>query len=139
MSSYNIWGAAIAEVEVDILTGERQVLRVDIIEDVGQSLSPMIDVGQIEGAFVMGMGYWLTEELKYNPDTGRLLNNRTWVSIKIIYSLANQNNDRNLQFQNYKVPGAKDIPADFRINFRKNAANPLGLLNSKSRNQQMCF
>ncbi|XP_059485730.1 xanthine dehydrogenase-like [Neocloeon triangulifer] len=111
ISPYNIWGTAIAEVEVDILTGERQVLRVDLVEDVGQSLSPLIDVGQIEGAFVMGMGYWLTEELKYDSGSGRLLNTRTW---------------------NYKVPGAKDIPADFRINFRKNASNPLGLLNSKA-------
>jgi xanthine dehydrogenase/oxidase len=39
----------------------------------------MVDVGQIEGSFVMGMGYWLTEELIHDPDTGRLLNTRTWV------------------------------------------------------------
>jgi len=55
------------------------VLRVDLIEDAGQSLSPMVDLGQIEGSFVMGMGYWLTEELVHDPDTGRLLTTRTWV------------------------------------------------------------
>ncbi|CAB3359550.1 Hypothetical predicted protein [Cloeon dipterum] len=108
---YNIWGAAIAEVEVDILTGEKQILRVDLLEDAGQSMSPMVDIGQIEGAFVMGMGYWLTEELIHDPTTGRLLNTRTW---------------------NYKVPGAKDIPADFRVTFRKNAKNPDGVLQSKA-------
>ncbi|XP_059486228.1 uncharacterized protein LOC132202921 isoform X2 [Neocloeon triangulifer] len=111
VKDYNIWGVTIAEVEVDILTGEKQVLRVDLLEDAGQSLSPMVDVGQMEGAFVMGMGYWLSEQLVHDPDSGRLLNTRTW---------------------NYKVPGAKDIPADFRIYFRKNSNNPTGVLQSKA-------
>ena len=53
---YNIWGLALTEVEVDILTGEMRVVRADLVEDAGLSTSPIIDIGQVEGAFIMGLG-----------------------------------------------------------------------------------
>ncbi|XP_023954191.2 xanthine dehydrogenase-like [Bicyclus anynana] len=111
LKPYNVYAVCALEVEVDMLTGNHDVRRVDILEDTGRSLSPMIDVGQIEGAFVMGLGYWTSENLVYDESTGELLTNRTWT---------------------YKPPGIKDIPADMRIYFRRNAGNEHGLLQSKA-------
>ncbi|XP_044734075.1 xanthine dehydrogenase-like [Chrysoperla carnea] len=111
LKNYEIYGVTYTEIELDVLTGVVQINRVDLLEDTGESLSPEVDIGQVEGAFVMGLGYWLTEHIDYDKNDGRLLNTRTW---------------------NYHPPGLKDIPIDWRIEFRKNAPNPLGVLRSKA-------
>ncbi|KAL0878729.1 hypothetical protein ABMA27_003779 [Loxostege sticticalis] len=110
-TTYRSAGAAVTEVELDVLTGEHDVLRVDIIEDVGTSVNPEIDIGQVEGAFTMGLGYWTHEHLIYDEKTGELLTDRTWY---------------------YHVPLAKDIPIDFRVNLRRNSFNPVGTLGAKA-------
>jgi xanthine dehydrogenase large subunit len=69
---YFAYGAALSEVVIDTMTGEHRVLAVDILHDVGRSLNPAIDLGQIEGGFVQGMGWLTTEELVFD-DRGRLL------------------------------------------------------------------
>lgn len=116
LKNYTVWGCAVTEVEIDVLTGNVNVQRVDILEDTGESLSPLVDIGQIEGGFVMGLGYWLTEQCIFDKQTGRLLTDRTW---------------------NYKVPGAKDIPVDFRIELLQKSANNGGLLRSKGEFNEM--
>ncbi|RAI43127.1 xanthine dehydrogenase molybdopterin binding subunit [Rhodoplanes roseus] len=90
---YYAWGAACSEVLIDASTGENKVLRVDILHDVGRSLNPAIDIGQIEGGFVQGMGWLTTEELVYDAE-GRLLTHAP---------------------STYKIPVASDVPADFRV------------------------
>jgi len=87
------YGAACSEVIVDITTGEMKPLRTDILHDVGQSLNPAIDLGQIEGGFVQGMGWLTTEELVFDKD-GRLLTHAP---------------------STYKIPCASDVPPDFRV------------------------
>jgi len=114
---YDIYGLSLSEIEIDVLTGKHILRRVDILEDAGQSLNPAVDVGQIEGAFIMGLGYWLTEQLVYDRQTGKLLTNRTW---------------------NYKPPGAKDIPVDFRIELLQNNPNPVGFMRSKATGEPAC-
>ncbi|XP_052766428.1 xanthine dehydrogenase-like [Mya arenaria] len=108
--TYNVYGATCSEVELDVLTGEYQINRVDIVYDCGESLNPMVDIGQVEGAFVMGLGLNLTEAVKYDPSTGQMLCYDTW---------------------NYHPPTNKDIPVDFRVSLLKNAPNPVGVLGSK--------
>jgi xanthine dehydrogenase large subunit len=90
---YFAHGAACSEVIVDVTTGEMKVERVDILHDVGRSLNPAIDIGQIEGGFVQGMGWLTTEELVYDAD-GRLLTHAP---------------------STYKIPVSSDVPDDFRV------------------------
>lgn len=90
---YYSTGAAVSEVLIDTLTGEYKLLRADILHDVGHSLNPAIDIGQIEGAFIQGMGWLTTEELVWN-EQGRLLSNNP---------------------ATYKIPAISDAPSDFRV------------------------
>ena len=85
LPSYDIWGAVVTEVEVDILTGEINLVRTDLIEDTGTSVNPFVDVGQVEGGFVMSLGLWLTEEIKHDPKQGQLLTWDTWVRSKYTF------------------------------------------------------
>ena len=94
-------GASCSEVLVDTLTGEMKVTRVDILHDVGRSLNPAIDIGQIEGGFVQGMGWLTTEELVFD-DEGRL---RTHAP------------------STYKIPCASDVPEDFRVALYESKGN----------------
>ncbi len=94
-------GAAVSEVLVDTLTGEYKVLRADILHDVGRSLNPAIDIGQIEGAFVQGMGWLTTEELVWN-NQGKLLSNGP---------------------ATYKIPAVGDAPIDFRVKLLEDRPN----------------
>jgi xanthine dehydrogenase large subunit len=99
---YFAYGAACSEVTIDTLTGEMRVDRVDILHDVGRSLNPAIDLGQIEGGFVQGMGWLTTEELVFDKE-GRL---RTHAP------------------STYKIPCASDVPEDFRVKLFASPGNP---------------
>ncbi|XP_018394484.1 PREDICTED: xanthine dehydrogenase/oxidase-like [Cyphomyrmex costatus] len=112
--SYPVYGVTIAEVEIDVLTGQHVIRRVYLMIDSGLSLNPLIDVGQVEGAFVMGTGFWTSEDLMYDPETGILMNNKSW---------------------NYNAPGARDIPEDFRVYLRNNKADAIAIYGSKSINE----
>lgn len=107
---YFVFGAGCAEVEIDCLTGDHQVRRVDIVMDVGSSLNPAIDIGQIEGAFVQGYGLFTMEEVLYSPD-GRLLTKGP---------------------SNYKVPGFNDIPGEINVALLTGAPNPRAVYSSKA-------
>lgn len=98
---YFAYGAAVTEVIVDTLTGEHRTLRADILHDCGKSLNPAIDIGQIEGGFIQGMGWLTSEELWWN-ERGELGTHAP---------------------STYKIPTSSDVPADFRVEIMESAAN----------------
>ncbi|XP_067931825.1 uncharacterized protein [Watersipora subatra] len=108
--TYDIFGAACAEVELDVLTGNFLLHRMDVLYDCGLSYSPEIDIGQVEGAIVMALGLFFHEEIKYSPETGQLLTNNTWT---------------------YHVPLNRDIPVDLRVSLLRNRPNTVFPLRSK--------
>ncbi|MBS0478217.1 MAG: xanthine dehydrogenase molybdopterin binding subunit [Proteobacteria bacterium] len=98
---YFAYGAALSEVVVDTLTGEHRVIAVDILHDAGRSLNPAIDLGQVEGGFIQGMGWLTTEELVFD-DRGRLLTHAP---------------------STYKIPTASDRPARMTIDLWRQGRN----------------
>ena len=98
---YYAYGVAVSEVVIDTLTGEHRTTRVDILHDCGKSLNPAIDMGQIEGGFVQGMGWLTTEELWWN-EHGELGTHAP---------------------STYKIPTSADVPADFHVDILESAAN----------------
>jgi len=95
---YFAYGAAVSEVVVDTLTGEWKLLRADLLHDAGRSINPAIDLGQVEGGFIQGMGWLTTEELWWNAD-GRLMTHAP---------------------STYKIPAISDTPAAFHVALYRN-------------------
>ncbi len=107
---YFAYGAACTEVAIDTLTGESRVLGVDILHDVGRSINPAIDIGQIEGGFVQGMGWLTTEQLVWN-DKGHLTTHAP---------------------STYKIPATGDIPEHFRVDLWPEANREDNVFGSKA-------
>jgi xanthine dehydrogenase large subunit len=99
---YFAYGAAVSEVEVDGFTGQYRLLRTDILHDVGTSLSPLVDRGQVEGGFAQGVGWLTTEELVWGGDGAFLSHGAS----------------------TYKLPTLGECPPDLRVAFLERAAEP---------------
>lgn len=108
--NYYAFGMAVSEVLLDVLTGHFKILRTDILHDVGDSVNPGIDIGQVQGGFIQGVGWCTTEECKWD-NQGNLLNHSP---------------------DTYKIPTIGDIPADFRVQLLKDAPNPKAIRKSKA-------
>ena len=107
---YYAFGMAVTEVLLDTLTGYHKILRTDILHDVGDSLNPAIDMGQIQGGYIQGVGWCTTEECKWD-EKGNLLNHSP---------------------DTYKIPSIQDIPEDFRCKLLEDVPNPSTIRKSKA-------
>ena len=107
---YYAFGMAVSEVMIDTLTGMHTLIRTDIVHDVGDSLVEGIDLGQIQGGFVQGMGWCTTEEMKWDNDGNQLTHSP----------------------DTYKIPTVNDIPRDFRVEILKDVSNPGTIRKSKA-------
>ncbi|KAJ8719479.1 hypothetical protein PYW08_011654 [Mythimna loreyi] len=111
LKGYSAFGVCIIETLLDVTTGLFQIVRADMLEDVGISANPKLDIGQMQGAYIMGLGYHTCERLIFDKETGKLLNNRSLT---------------------YHVPLALDIPVEFNIKLRYNSKNANGVLGAKA-------
>jgi xanthine dehydrogenase molybdopterin binding subunit len=107
---YYSYGMSVSEVQVDVLTGESKLLQTDILHDVGDSLNPDIDLGQIEGAFIQGVGWVTTEEIKWDKK-GHLLTHSP---------------------DTYKIPTVNDIPLHFNVKLLEGYPNEGSIRKSKA-------
>lgn len=107
---YYSFGMAVSEVIIDVLTGRHSLLRSDIVQDVGDSINPEIDKGQIEGGFIQGVGWVTTEEMKWDKYGNQLTHSP----------------------DTYKIPTINDIPKDFRVHILTNTPNPGTIRKSKA-------
>uniref|UniRef100_A0A672VA96 Aldehyde oxidase 1 n=1 Tax=Strigops habroptila TaxID=2489341 RepID=A0A672VA96_STRHB len=107
--TYFLFGAACSEVEINCLTGDHKNLRTDIVMDIGCSINPAVDIGQIEGAFVQGIGLYTMEELKYSPEG-------------VLYTRGPDQ---------YKIPAVCDIPEQFSVSLLSSSQNPHAIYASK--------
>ncbi|XP_049379003.1 abscisic-aldehyde oxidase-like [Solanum stenotomum] len=114
---YLTFGAAVSEVEIDVLTGETTILQSDVIYDCGQSLNPAVDLGQIEGAFVQGIGFFMNEEYLTNED-GLMVSNSTWT---------------------YKIPTIDTIPQNFNVHLVNSGHHEQRVLSSKTSGEPPLF
>ncbi|NP_001086061.1 aldehyde oxidase 1 S homeolog precursor [Xenopus laevis] len=106
---YCVFGTACSEVEVDCLSGDYTNIRTDIVMDIGSSINPAVDLGQIEGAFVQGIGLFTMEELKYSPEG-------------VLYTRGPGQ---------YKIPSVCDIPKQFHVSVLPSSHNPHAIYSSK--------
>lgn len=116
--NYFTQGVAYAEVEIDVLSGNHRTLRADVVVDVGSSINPAIDIGQIEGAFFQGMGWSTIEEIIYSDDDHKWCGKRS-----------------NLFTQGpgtYKIPAFNDHPEVFNVSLLEDVDNPLAVHSSKA-------
>ncbi|XP_006658471.1 putative aldehyde oxidase-like protein [Oryza brachyantha] len=109
-NSYLNYGAGTSEVEIDLLTGAITILRSDLIYDCGKSLNPAVDLGQIEGSFIQGIGFFIHEEHQTNSD-GLVISNSTW---------------------DYKIPSVDTIPKQFNAEVLNTGYHKHRVLSSKA-------
>ncbi|MFC2086532.1 molybdopterin cofactor-binding domain-containing protein, partial [Bacteroidota bacterium] len=117
---YFAFGMAVSEIELDVLTGFHKILRSDILHDAGKSINEGIDLGQVEGGFIQGVGWCTTEECKWD-EKGNLLNHSP---------------------DTYKIPNIGDMPKNFRVGLLKDAPNPNTIRQSKAVGEppfMLCF
>ncbi|XP_026157717.1 aldehyde oxidase 6 isoform X2 [Mastacembelus armatus] len=115
--AYFTFGACCSEVELDCLTGDYRTVRTDIVVDIGKSVNPSADIGQIEGAFMQGLGLYTLEELKFSPSG-------------LLYTRGPSQ---------YKIPAICDMPLRFNVHLLSDSNNPHAIYSSKGIGEPVLF